>query len=53
MQSIKKSPGHLYCFDKEYWNVYMVIFYDVKSFTKESISHLLNVNCESKTIKIS
>lgn len=52
MQSIKKHPGHLYCFDKEYWNVYMVIYYDVKGFTKENISHLLNVNNESKTIKI-
>ena len=52
MQSIKKHPGHLYCFDKHYANIYIVIFYDVKGTAKDNIAYLLNVDYESKTIKI-
>lgn len=47
MQSIKKSPGHLYCFDKEYWNVYMVIYYVAK---EVSIAHWIYITYETKSI---
>ncbi len=52
MQSFKKSPGHLYCFNKHYGNIYIVIFYDVKGTAKNNIAYLLNVDHESKKVKI-
>ncbi len=52
MQSFKKSPGHLYCFNKHYGNIYIVIFYDVKGTAKNNIAYLLNVDHESKEVKI-
>ena len=47
MQSIKKSPGYLYCFGEHYCDVHMLVYYVAK---EVSIAHWIYITYETKSI---